>query len=72
VVIDNATGGQGLKDLAAMLKKQHNSLPVLKQKDWNGKTIYPFLENPNERDIMMFMILMMTKLFATAKGKGVV
>jgi hypothetical protein len=33
-----------------MLKKQHNSLSVLKQIDKNGKTSYLFLENPDERD----------------------
>jgi hypothetical protein len=48
-------------------KKRRNSLPVLKQTDMNGKTTYPFLENPDERDVTIFTILMVTKPFATAK-----
>jgi hypothetical protein len=37
-------GGQSFKESMAMLKKQHNSLPILKQTDKNRKTLYPFLE----------------------------
>jgi hypothetical protein len=70
VVIDDTMGGQGLKELAAMLTKQCNSLPVPKQMDQNGKTTYLSLENPDKRGIMRFMILMVTKLFNTVKGKG--
>jgi hypothetical protein len=65
-------GGQGSKESATMLKKWRNSLPVLRQTDQQGKTSYPFLESPDDRDITMFTILMVTKPFATAKGKGVV
>jgi hypothetical protein len=72
LVVDEATGGQGVKELTAMVKKQINSLPVLKQTDRNRKISYLVLENPDKRDVMMFTILMVTKLFATAKGKGVV
>jgi hypothetical protein len=71
-VDDDTMGGQGSKESATMLKKQRNSLPVLKQTDRQGKMSYPFLESPDDRDIMMFTILMVTKPFATAKGKGVV
>jgi hypothetical protein len=71
-VDDEMTGGQGFKESAAMLKKQHNSLPVLKQTDKNRNTTYLFLENPKERDVTILTILMVTKPFATVKGKGVV
>jgi hypothetical protein len=71
-VDDDTMGGQGSKESATMIKKRHNSLPALKQTDWQGKITYPFLENPDDRDITMFTILMVTKSFATAKGKGVV
>jgi hypothetical protein len=47
VVDDDTTGGQGSKELATMVKKQHNSLPVLEQTDQQGKTTYPFLKNPD-------------------------
>jgi hypothetical protein len=55
-----------------MLKKQCNSLPVLKQTEKNSKTLYLFLESPGEKDVMLFTIVMVMKPFATAKGKGVV
>jgi hypothetical protein len=54
---DETTGGLGSKESAAMLKKRRNSLPVLKQTDKNSKTSYPFLENPDNRDVTLFMIL---------------
>jgi hypothetical protein len=69
LVDDETTGDQGAKESAAMIKKRRNSLPVLKQTDKNGKI---FLENPDDRDVTMFMILMVTKPFGTANGKGVV
>jgi hypothetical protein len=72
LVDDKTTGVQGAKESAATIKKQHNSLPVLKQTDKSGKTSYPFLENPDDRDVTMFTILIVTKPFGTAKGKGVV
>jgi hypothetical protein len=71
-VDDEMTGDQGAKESAAMIKKQCNSLPVLKQTGKNGKVLYPFLEIPKDRDIMMFMILIVTKPCAMAKGKGIV
>jgi hypothetical protein len=72
MLIDETTGGQGGKESSAMLKKQHNSLPVLKQCNQHRKITYLFLENPDDRDVTMFTILTVTKPFATAKGKGVV
>jgi hypothetical protein len=48
LVDDGTTGDQGSKESAAMIKKQHNSLPVLKQTDKNSKILYPFLENPDD------------------------
>jgi hypothetical protein len=61
------TAGQSFNKSAAMLKKQCNSLPILKQMDKNRKMMYPFLENPNKRDDTIFTILMVTNPFATAK-----
>jgi hypothetical protein len=72
LVDDETTGDPGSKESAVMQKKQHNSLPVLKQTDRQGKISYPFLENPDDRDVTLFTILTVTKLFGTAKGKGVV
>jgi hypothetical protein len=72
LVDDETTGGQGSEELATMLKKQCNLLPVPKQIDKNGKTLYLILENPDEKDVTLFTILMVTKAFGMAKGKGVV
>jgi hypothetical protein len=71
LVVDGTMVGQGVKELAVMLKKQHNSPPVLLLTDQNGNATYLFSENPDERDVTTFTMLMVTKLFDTAKGKGV-
>jgi hypothetical protein len=72
LVDDETMGDPGSKELAAMMKKWRNSLPVLKQTDRKGKIMYPFLENPDDRDVTLFSILTVTKPFGMAKGKGVV
>jgi hypothetical protein len=72
LVDDETTGDPGSKESTTMQKKQCNSLPVLKQTDQQGKTTYPFLESPNDRDVTLFMILTVTKPFGTVKVKGVV
>jgi hypothetical protein len=54
------------KESAVMLKKWRNSLPVLKKTDKNKKITF-HLENPNERDVTIFTILMVTNPFTTAK-----
>jgi hypothetical protein len=61
-------GGQGVNESAVMLKKWCNYLPALKQTDHYLSTF----GNPDKKDVTMFPILMVTKPFATAKGKGVV
>jgi hypothetical protein len=68
LVDDETTGDPGSKESAVMIKKWRNSLPILKQTDKNDKISYPFLENPNDRDVTLFTILTVTKPFGMAKG----
>jgi PDZ domain-containing secreted protein len=66
-----STAGQIPTEIEANRPKKRNSLPILKHVDRNGKVSYPFLENSDDRDITLFTTLTVAKLFATAKGKGI-
>jgi hypothetical protein len=38
----------------------------------NNKVSYPFLENPDEREQLMYICLVQCKPFVTERGKGVI
>jgi hypothetical protein len=65
------TAGQIPMEIDANRLKKCNLLPNCKHINWNSKVSYPFLENPDDRDINLCTILMVAKPFATAKGKGI-
>jgi hypothetical protein len=41
-------GGQGVKELVPMLKKQYNSLPILKQMEWMTRLHICFWKIPKK------------------------
>jgi hypothetical protein len=45
-------------------------LPPMKYKDQNRNLTFPFMENPDNRDVTIFTMLMVMKLFAQQKGRA--
>jgi hypothetical protein len=71
MVVPSPSGSTGTTTTTTTTKKKRNVFQTLKLIGKDNKASYPFLETPDEREEMMYICLMQSKLFVTVKGKGV-
>jgi hypothetical protein len=59
-------------DSTGQTKKKRNVFLPMKVMGKDNKPTYPFIENPDDKETMMYIRLLESKPFETSKGKGVI